>query len=140
MKQNKEYRRKYHEDNREYDLAMGKKWYRKNHKERLIQCKKYGHSLKGRFIGYKTGAKRKGLIFEFTLDEFSKIINKSCYYCGEDGYGIDRIDSSVGYLKDNCVSCCSMCNYMKNNYTEEEFIGQCIKIAKHTPKSKIRIA
>ena len=131
MKQNKEYRKKHHENNREYDLAMDKEWYKNNRKNCLKRNKKYNHTLKGKFITYKTGAKRKGLIFELTLDEFSKIISEPCYYCGENGYGIDRLDNSIGYLKINIVPCCSMCNYMKNNYTKNEFINQCIKIVKN---------
>jgi hypothetical protein len=129
MKQNKEYRKQHHIDNREYDLVMNKKWYKNNREKINIRTKKYNHTLKGNFIRYKTGAKRRGLIFELTLDEFSKIINKPCYYCGSEGYGIDRLDSSIGYLKSNIVPCCSMCNYMKNNYSEEDFVNQCIKIS-----------
>ena len=81
------------------------------------------------YTTYKKGAKKRGLILGITFNEFVKILNKPCYYCGEKGYGIDRLDSSMGYLKDNIVSCCSMCNYMKQSYTEEQFIEQCTKIS-----------
>ena len=128
MKQNKKYRKQHHIDNKEHDLAMNKIWYKNNREKHLKRNRKYSLTLKGRFVNYKTNAKRKGLIFEFTLDEFSKIINEPCYYCGGESYGIDRIDNSIGYLKDNIVPCCSMCNYMKRTYSEEDFINQCIKI------------
>lgn len=38
--------------------------------------------------------------------------------------GIDRVDSDKGYELDNCVPCCTMCNWMKMNYTKEEFLDQ----------------
>ena len=36
--------------------------------------------------------------------------------------GVDRRDNSLGYILNNCVSCCSSCNFAKNNKTEEEFL------------------
>ena len=36
--------------------------------------------------------------------------------------GIDRLDNSVGYTKENCVPCYKMCNYAKNKFTMEEFL------------------
>ena len=39
----------------------------------------------------------------------------------------------MGYILENCVSCCGMCNNMKRAYTREEFINKCIEIVKkHT--------
>lgn len=35
--------------------------------------------------------------------------------------GIDRVDSSKGYTLDNCVPCCSKCNYAKHEMSVEEF-------------------
>ena len=35
--------------------------------------------------------------------------------------GIDRIDPSVGYTKENSVSCCKYCNFAKHTMTEDEF-------------------
>lgn len=46
------------------------------------------------------------------FDELTR--NTSCFYCDRAvACGIDRIDSSVGYVADNMVSCCGHCNYMK---------------------------
>lgn len=113
----KEYRKQYYVDNKERIDKYNRIWAKNN-------------PLKHNFGAYKTNAKAKGLIFAITLNEFMEIVEKPCYYCGGEGYGIDRLDNSMGYLKGNIVSCCSMCNYMKNAYTEEDFISQCIKIAK----------
>jgi len=35
--------------------------------------------------------------------------------------GIDRIDSSKGYTIDNCVSCCTECNYAKHEMSVDEY-------------------
>jgi hypothetical protein len=42
--------------------------------------------------------------------------------------GIDRKDNTVGYTSDNCVPCCSVCNKMKLDHTEEFFIEHIKKI------------
>jgi len=68
--------------------------------------------------------------FTLTFDEFMTFWNGTCVYCGNkiNGVGIDRVDSSIGYVLDNCVPCCKTCNIMKNTQTVDEFITQCKKI------------
>ena len=53
-----------------------------------------------------------------------------CHYCNyqlgqqSNSSGLDRLDSSKGYIKDNVVSCCYKCNRIKNNFlTEEETLA-----------------
>jgi hypothetical protein len=58
--------------------------------------------------------KRDGIECELTEEEVKEFFKEECFYCGELGNnGIDRIENDIGYNVDNCVSCCSMCNYMK---------------------------
>jgi 5-methylcytosine-specific restriction endonuclease McrA len=45
--------------------------------------------------------------------------------------GIDRVDNSGDYTKDNCVSCCKTCNAAKSDMTLEEFTQWLLRIAKH---------
>jgi hypothetical protein len=78
----------------------------------------------------KESAKTRGLQFELTQLECAELLCASCNYCNKSASphigvynGIDRIDSNVGYLLNNCVSCCKYCNYAKSNYTLEEFIS-----------------
>lgn len=40
------------------------------------------------------------------------------------GNGIDRVDSSIGYEKENCVSCCVVCNRMKLDHDAQFFYNK----------------
>ena len=75
---------------------------------------------------YKNSAELKQLVFEFTQEDYIKLVKTPCNYCGiiqEKGFnGIDRVDSTIGYIKDNCVSCCAMCNFMKGCLNKYIFI------------------
>lgn len=70
-----------------------------------------------------------------TFDEYVNLVHEKCYYCGykHEIYlnGIDRIDSNDAYYMDNCVTCCKMCNMMKNTTNKETFILMCVHIANY---------
>lgn len=60
-----------------------------------------------------------------------ELMYQPCTYCGnydrttQDGQqmvGIDRIDNSLGYTKENCQSCCKVCNIMCGRLTVEQFL------------------
>jgi hypothetical protein len=85
---------------------------------------------------YKIRAKRNGIEFALSRDEFFDLINKDCHYCGagpsnlcqskayNGSYaynGLDRRDNRDGYVKDNVVPCCMQCNRAKNTLSIEEF-------------------
>lgn len=86
---------------------------------------------------YKRSAKKRNLQYELTIEEFNELIIGACVYCGQSKTqtargqgktsgdflytGIDRIDSTLGYIKYNCVSCCWNCNDMKKNRNVEDF-------------------
>jgi len=109
------------------------KKYRSNNKEKLKKYrreydKKRYQTVNGRYGDYKRQAKKRGLLFEIDIKQFAELINLPCYYCGEKGGGIDRVDSTKGYLKDNVVPCCIVCNRMKFTYPVEDFINYCKKV------------
>lgn len=89
---------------------------------------------------YLDGALKRGLPFELTFDQFINLFEQNCHYCGAEPRvhegelqymnsalkpyrhnGIDRVDTSKGYTLDNCVPCCSICNYAKHDLKESDF-------------------
>ncbi len=85
---------------------------------------------------YKSNAKKRNLEFNLSKEQFVELTQKNCTYCNakpsnlkssKNYYGsflyngIDRIDSSKGYLIDNCTTCCKNCNYAKSQLTVDEF-------------------
>ena len=85
-----------------------------------------------RFANIKSGAKKRNIYFDLTEEEMYNLLTSPCNYCGcNNSNGIDRIDSSKGYITENVVPCCAMCNRMKNNYSLEAFKTQIRKIYSH---------
>lgn len=117
--------------NKEKLIDKCKEW-RANNPDKVKQyCRRYFDKKSStpsyRLNKAKQDAKSRNLEFTLTLDEYSKLIELSCYYC--DGYfgkvtkgtGLDRIDSNLGYTIDNVVSCCATCNHLKSNvFTQDE--------------------
>lgn len=69
-----------------------------------------------KYSSYKSRAKRKGLEFKLSKQEFERITKKPCYYCGEkNNNGIDRYINQQGYTMLNSVSSCWTCNRAKSN-------------------------
>ena len=112
---------------------QNKRYYEKNKEKNKQSLKEYRQSIRGKYSRYKSGAKSRNIDFNLTEEEFLKYWQKDCYYCGSAiaTIGIDRIDSSVGYSENNIVSCCSICNFMKNNTNEEEWYNKMLTILKH---------
>ncbi len=86
---------------------------------------------------YKQDAKRRLLEFRITFEQFINISKKKCYYCGTEPnnyykqryiqgnftyQGMDRVDSTKGYVIENIVSCCRICNRAKSNMTQKDFL------------------
>jgi hypothetical protein len=84
---------------------------------------------------YKGQAKKGNKEFSLSDDEFKELILADCFYCGKKPLqvkpgktngvviynGIDRVDSSKGYVKGNVVTCCRQCNIAKREHTVKEF-------------------
>ena len=82
------------------------------------------------FMRYKRGAKKRGIAFTISIEDFVALWGKPCSYCGDkiETIGIDRVDNKKGYVKRNIVPCCTLCNSMKSNIGEKVFLEQCKKI------------
>lgn len=93
---------------------------------------------------YKKGALDRNYEFSLSKDDFLSLTQGNCYYCGIEPKqerksrnadklnsffynGIDRIDNNIGYVLNNCVSCCKHCNRMKRDQSIEAFSSR-IKI------------
>ena len=104
-----------------------KKW-RDNNPEKVIENNIYrNNNINYHYRNYERTAELKNLDFELSFEEFCEIVQEKCYYCGEFSenkkfIGIDRKDQKQGYVIDNCVSSCEMCNMMKNSLTENMFL------------------
>jgi hypothetical protein len=101
-----------------------------------LSLKQYQASKNDLYYRYKREAKNRNLSFDLSLDQFTKLINQNCYYCGIQpkqsmksvGFngiilynGIDRVDNIKGYTFDNCVTCCKHCNTAKMAMSLNEF-------------------
>lgn len=80
---------------------------------------------KYRLMEGKSKAKRRGLSWNLSLEQYAQLVNQPCTYCNEKkierGVGLDRIDNSKGYEIENVLPCCSNCNYTRGDrYTVEE--------------------
>ena len=93
--------------------------------------------------------KKRNKLFNCNLvisfDEFRNIVKSECFYCGT-GHskeikdrqrnpkrpelmsehvltcnGVDRLDSSIGYIAENVVPCCTTCNFAKRTQSVEDF-------------------
>lgn len=103
---------------------------------------------------YRDAAKKRGYEFSLSFEEFSSYIFKNCYYCGsspknifkrslkpgskniQDYFlynGIDRKNNEIGYIIDNCVTCCKECNSMKMDRNIDEFLQLVSKIHNSKP-------
>lgn len=89
------------------------------------------------FSLYRKGAIKRNLEFNLNKNEVKELSLQNCYYCnripfriiktnsstGEYIYnGIDRVDNTKGYFKENVVPCCTECNISKSNETLTEFL------------------
>lgn len=113
---------KYLEDN-----AKNAKAWRDNNpeKQKEINGAKKNDILENYKV-YLGDADFKNIDMAFSFEEYKLLVLLSCFYCGtiqNKGFnGIDKMNCYKGYTKDNCVSCCSMCNIMKGTLTPNIFV------------------
>jgi hypothetical protein len=83
--------------------------------------------IAGSFNDFKQSAIKREKDFELTENQFYAIVIQDCYMCGKEtaGFhvnGIDRYDNTIGYTINNCFSCCTTCNFLKNKFDFVEII------------------
>lgn len=104
----------------------------------IIKVKVFHHESfpDHKFIKYKEYVNRdfkRNLETTISKDEFYKLIKEKCYLCGKETSdlhknGLDRIDNTKCYSKDNCKTCCTDCNYLKSIFEYDDFINKIKKI------------
>jgi hypothetical protein len=122
--------------------------------EKLRVARRLSHgtaSFNYMYAQYRKNAINRNILFNLTLREFSQLIDKECHYCGQTANlkafsderliekgingnfvytGIDRKNSSLGYVVENCLTCCKTCNFAKNDMPYEEFINYLDRVTK----------
>lgn len=110
------------------------------------------HPYKYVLTDYRSAAKRYKRKFSLSEEAFFNLVTSDCGYCGKPPSlplspgrmkflnashgsflynGIDRIDSSKGYIEGNVVACCKTCNEIKSDKTHEEFLTAISAIYRH---------
>ena len=106
--------------------------------------KGYDRGVSILFGRYKIKAQKREIPFFLGQSEFDNLIKQNCHYCKVEPMnalkeensdkikilysGIDRIDSTKGYMKSNCVPCCKHCNLSKGNLSLDEWKQYIIRI------------
>ncbi len=109
----------------------------------------YGEAAKnGLLKSYINGAVLRNYSFELTNEEFFWFTKQDCFYCGNPPVqpmtksspsyfgdylynGIDRVENTIGYTFDNCVTCCTDCNMSKGKKSIEKFTEWIKRLVNH---------
>jgi hypothetical protein len=97
-----------------------------------IENRKRNHSMVSKWHNTRNGAERRGIVFDLTKEDFAKILEQPCAYGdwvhGDRHHvGVDRMDNSIGYTGDNCVSCCGRHNSIKGDWASYEDMRELVK-------------
>jgi hypothetical protein len=88
---------------------------------------------------YIKSAIGRNYIIELQFEDFQELVKQKCHYCdyikNGEANGVDRVDNSKGYTKENCVACCEICNRIKHVYHPQFFIEKCQILSKHKETS-----
>lgn len=120
--------------------------WRKEHARKLNILPEGVAAFNALISAMKRGAKNRGLRWGLTDKQVASLTKRPCYYCGArpsqvssptpdtGAYiynGLDRVDNDEGYVEENVVPCCKMCNYAKQTMTVGEFKAWATKLYRH---------
>lgn len=105
------------------------------------------------YAGYLSGAKKRGLEFSLTREQWDAMTQLNCFYCGSEPSniathryhgafvynGIDRLDPNKGYIEGNVVPCCFECNRAKNDMSYSQFLDWIGRLTDHQFSNKLRV-
>ena len=112
-----------------------------NEKDELFEKQEMAVSeIKEVWRNVQRNAFLKKNLFMLSQQDFEKLVIQPCYYCGfYSNYkfiGIDRIDNNKGYILNNCVPACSMCNMMKSTNHPIAFLDKIELICNYRQSQK----
>lgn len=107
--------------------ATGAKTWRDNNPDKVqASYKKQKNDPSRRLSSLKKEAFKKGIEWLLSDEEAIEMISSLCHYCNEKNKescnSIDRKNSKEDYSVENCVPCCTMCNFMKNTLEYNHFL------------------
>jgi len=88
--------------------------------------------LRAKLCEYKGRSKYVGTEYSIPDRLFEDLVTDNCFYCHSEPKpfnGIDRVDNARGYVEDNVVTCCEMCNLAKRDCTRQQFEAWAIRVA-----------
>jgi hypothetical protein len=132
---NRKHNREWCAANREEARARCHRWAAANPEKSKARYHARQRSIDGQYSSMLSSAKERDLEVSITKEEFSIMRNSPCFYCNgalpETGSGLDRVNNSNGYTKDNCRPCCTDCNLAKRQMSETQFKDWLHRIFKH---------
>ncbi len=114
-----------------------------NKEQQKKSCCKPGSAFREVLYMYVYAARKRGIEFVLSSDEFLLLTQKPCYFCDRAPFraritrskqvfvynGVDRINNDEGYTTTNSVSCCRQCNVAKMDFSAPDFISWCTLVA-----------
>jgi len=119
--------------------------YMRKHTGMCVKCAQFNVPYMPIYNELKKSCNNKNRNFDLTFDDFLELISTpKCTYCNKElifnkhtkdkdsnpvsrAYQLDRMNSDLGYIKSNLVTCCWRCNEIKSNkfsYAEFMLIGK----------------
>jgi 5-methylcytosine-specific restriction endonuclease McrA len=128
------------EHQKEYQKAYRPKYRKEHREERRAYARDYSAKVKTQYSVLKRLARQRNLEMTITLEEFIVLRASPCFYCldpvlSKTGYGLDRKNSSIGYVLSNVVPCCRVCNQAKTNRSTEEFLSWAKRVVDNANRS-----
>lgn len=129
-----QYNKDYYQENRVDIRTYQNKYYFDNNEKMRVQQKERRNKkpILYTYNDYKFRSKKKGLEFNLSLEGFSVLVCSKCHYCDQLTKvinGVDRVNNDIGYVLENCVTCCKICNTMKMDLSYENFLKHVLKIS-----------
>ncbi len=89
--------------------------------------------VKRRISMMKSAAKGRGYAWEVDTERVARMITGPCFFCGvlpsDTLHSLDRLDNANGYILNNYVGCCGVCNNMKMCLDAHTFLRRCLHIS-----------